>query len=213
MGAGRLSARPGSRFTSAGFSLIELLVSVSLLGVLLAMALPAFSEWIRNNQVRVAAETLREGLQLARSEAVKRNTRMRMQLVTSLDNSCALSTAGPYWIVNAGSSVTPAGACATPISATTTPYVVQASPATASATKVTVLASQAVVAFDAAGRQAVTLNPNTVLGRLQVDISSPGGTCLLSGGNVRCLRLYVNTGGEVRMCDPFQTSSTDPTVC
>ena len=192
-----------------GFSLIELMVGVAVMAVLVALALPSFTDWIRNNQVRVAAETLREGLQLARSEAVKRNTRTRLQWVSSLDGSCSLNTVGPYWVVNAGAAVTPAGNCGAAPSLSVSPFIVQASPATASATRVTVVSSAPVVAFDASGRMAGTLNPTTSTAAFRVDL---GSSCLPTG-NVRCLRVVVTLAGEVRMCDPVQTAVTDPTRC
>ena len=221
MPADRRPGRKQRRPAGAGFSLVELMVGVSILAVLLALALPSFSEWIRNNQVRMMAESLREGLQLARSEAIKRNTRVRVQLVTTLDASCALSTAGPYWIANAEASVTPAGNCGAAPSLTAAPKIVQASPVTSAISKVTVAASKqsatstgaAVVVFDAAGRQAAATNPTSAAGLFSVDVKSPAGSCLKDGGNVRCLRVVVTTGGEVRMCDPKQTAITDPTRC
>lgn len=216
----RQSDRRRHGSAGAGFSLVELMVGVSILAVLLALALPSFSEWIRNNQVRMMAESLREGLQLARSEAIKRNTRIRLQLVTSLDSNCTLSTAGPYWLTNAGASVTPAGNCGAAASLTASPAVVQSSPVTSAISKVTVAstdptgvtAGSPVVAFDASGRQAATTNPTSAVNTFTVQIKSPAGACLPTG-NVRCLRVVVTTSGEVRMCDPAQTAVTDPTRC
>ncbi|WP_287655570.1 GspH/FimT family pseudopilin, partial [Accumulibacter sp.] len=78
-----------------GFSLVELLVGMAILGVLLAIAMPAFSNWLRNARVRTAAESVQNGLQLARAEAVRRNTSVRFQLVTTLDESCVSDPAGP----------------------------------------------------------------------------------------------------------------------
>lgn len=217
----RHSCHTGRGSAGAGFSLVELMVGVSILALLLALALPSFSEWVRNNQVRMMAESLREGLQLARSEAIKRNVRIRLQLVTSLDANCTLSTAGPYWVTNAGASVTPAGNCGAAPSLTSSPAIVQASPVTSAISKVTVAASKqsatstsaAVVVFDAAGRQAAATNPTSASGLFSVDVKSPAGTCLVNGGNVRCLRVVVTTSGQVRMCDTAQTSVTDPTRC
>jgi type IV fimbrial biogenesis protein FimT len=86
--------------TPRGFSLVELIVGMAILGVLLAIAMPAFSNWLRNARVRTAAESVQNGLQLARAEAVRRNTTIRFQLVDTADDSCALSTAGPNWVVS-----------------------------------------------------------------------------------------------------------------
>jgi len=214
MPAGRRHGRKDVRRAArhAGFSLMELMVGVTILGILLAIALPSFGEWVRNNQVRTAAESLREGLQLARSEAVKRNARMRLQMVTTVDNSCALSTAGPYWVVNMGASVTAAGGCGGVVSSTVSPFIVQTAPVTAGTARVVVQASGTAVAFDAAGRQSATTNPTSAVGLFTVDVSSAAGECLPTG-DVRCLRVLVTPAGQVRMCDRRVTAATDPARC
>ncbi len=56
-----------------GFNLIELMIAVTLLGVLLMLGLPEYREWIQNTQIRTSAESVLNGLQLARTEAVRRN--------------------------------------------------------------------------------------------------------------------------------------------
>jgi type IV fimbrial biogenesis protein FimT len=63
-----------ARRSRQGFTLIELLIGIALLGLLLALGVPSFSAWLQNMQVRNAAESVLNGLQLARAEAVKRNT-------------------------------------------------------------------------------------------------------------------------------------------
>ena len=57
----------------AGMTLIELLIGFVLVGVLLALGVPSFSAWLQNVQVRNAAETIFNGLQLARASVVQRN--------------------------------------------------------------------------------------------------------------------------------------------
>jgi type IV fimbrial biogenesis protein FimT len=32
-------------------------------------------------------------------------------------------------------------------------------------------------------------------------------------GTMRCLRIRISTGGEVKMCDPAVTDATDPRIC
>lgn len=62
------------RTASSGFTLIELMIGLVLLGVLLTLGLPNVSTWMQNTQLRNAAESIQSGLQLARAEAVRRNT-------------------------------------------------------------------------------------------------------------------------------------------
>lgn len=56
-----------------GVSLIELCVGVAIFAVLAAMAAPSFTAWIQSSQIRTAAESIQNGLQLARAEAVRQN--------------------------------------------------------------------------------------------------------------------------------------------
>lgn len=55
-----------------GFSLIELLVSLAILGILLAVSLPNFQDTIESNVTNSQAKLFITTLNLARSEAIKR---------------------------------------------------------------------------------------------------------------------------------------------
>lgn len=66
---------PGSRFRrgrNGGFSLIELMITVVIAAILLAVAIPGFRSIIQNNRLVTSANQLVTGLTVARSEAVKR---------------------------------------------------------------------------------------------------------------------------------------------
>lgn len=60
----------------AGFSIIELMIVITIAAILAAVALPAMGEWRRNAQRTAATTTLLSSLHAARSEAVKRNSRV-----------------------------------------------------------------------------------------------------------------------------------------
>lgn len=206
-----MRARPPS---AMGFGLIELMVGITILAILTLLAAPWFSDWTRNTRLRSTAESLRSDLQTARAEAIRRNTGTRLQFVTSLDASCALSTGVAIWVVNAGLSQTPAGACGIALSATTTPYLIGKSPIEPSkSSDLTLTASRSTVGFDALGRQSATTNPTTSIATLTVQLTSTGGTCVASGGSVRCLNVIVSPGGDARICDPARSSTTDPMTC
>ncbi|MGL4565611.1 MAG: GspH/FimT family pseudopilin, partial [Halioglobus sp.] len=69
-------AGPGvacSRKSEGGFSLIELMIGVLLVAILLGIGVPSFRSMIEDQRLRAATTDLRLALNLARSEAVKRN--------------------------------------------------------------------------------------------------------------------------------------------
>lgn len=62
-----------SRSTSAGFSLLELLVVITIVGILTTIAVPSLKSLMESQRVRNASFEIFTVLSLARSEAIKRN--------------------------------------------------------------------------------------------------------------------------------------------
>lgn len=58
----------------AGFTLLELMVAITVLGILLAIGAPSFTRMIRDNRVAAQTNDLITALTVARSEATKRGT-------------------------------------------------------------------------------------------------------------------------------------------
>jgi len=65
---------------SLGFSIIELLIGMTIMAVVIAIGMPSYSAWIQNTRIRTAAESIQNGLQVARAEAVKRNVSVQFVL-------------------------------------------------------------------------------------------------------------------------------------
>lgn len=75
--------RPARPRAAGGFTLIELMVTVAVLAVGLALAAPTLSTQIANYRLRSAAEGVLGGLNYARAEAVRRNSNVSFTLDAS----------------------------------------------------------------------------------------------------------------------------------
>ena len=73
--------------------MIELCIGLAVLAMLIAFAVPGMRGWLLNSQLRSTAESIQNGLQLARSEAVRRNvfvtfTAQRRRLDRDMGEHC-----------------------------------------------------------------------------------------------------------------------------
>ena len=185
---------------------MELLIGLAIVALLFTMGAPSFFKWIQNSQIRTSAEAIQNGLHLARGEAVRRNTSVRFQMTTNVTASCALSTSGASWVVSLDD---PTGACGATASDTNAPRIIQVRPAEEGTANAVVAAGQSSIVFNGLGR--VVPVP---AGNIDINISNPnGGVCATATSDgMRCLRVRVSTGGQIRMCDPI-LASTDPQGC
>ena len=84
------TTEPSYLSPSSGFSLIELTIALAIFALLVGLGLPSYRDWIASRQLANHAEFLVETLNLARSEAVKRGT--RVNVCKSIDGKqCAAS--------------------------------------------------------------------------------------------------------------------------
>jgi type IV fimbrial biogenesis protein FimT len=82
-----------------GMTLVELLVALAIIGVVLSSSLPNWGEFLAERQQRDLADALMQSLMLARSEAIKRGT--RVGVCPAAGDGCAAGPAGweTGWVV------------------------------------------------------------------------------------------------------------------
>ena len=201
--------------TMRGFTLIELVVVLAVLAILLAAGASNFSVWMTNSRIRTTAESIQNGLQMARAEAVRRNTPIRFQFVDNLAASCALSVTASNWIVSFDD---PAGDCdAAPLNEAfavsdaannPAPRIIQSRAATEGGRNTVIAADQSTIVFNGLGR--VTPVPAVVPVDINVSPVAAAGDCT----SQRCLRVRVTAAGQIRMCDPaLDVAGSDPQRC
>ena len=86
------------KHTATGFTIIELMLTMVVLGVMLAIGMPSLVGIMDSQRVKTAASDLHVSLTLARSESIKRNATVQVVPVSAADWSQG-------WSVTAGASV------------------------------------------------------------------------------------------------------------
>ena len=203
------------RLAARGVTLIELAVALTVLGLLMMAVMPSVGVWIRNTQVRNTASSMLAGLQVARNEAIRRNTAVRFSLVSLTDsaimnNTCALSNTGVSWVVSVRN---PAGNCHyTPASVAADandPMIVE--------TQAGGVGGRNVVTCANVSDGSATANTVTFNGFGRVENAAPIGFIDVAnqtaGNDYRRYRIEIAAGGSVRMCDLAVTSTTDARYC
>lgn len=168
---------------SAGFTLIEVVVVMTILGLALALGAGSYQAWIASTAVRNGAEGLLSGAQLARAEALGRNVPVFF----------VKDAAGTGWCVGLESTCT-------------TKLHVRSAGDGSSYVAVGYLNGAAqVMQFDSFGR---LQSPTPTAGLfVAFDITHQ------NVSDARKLRVTVDVGGNARMCDPNVSSVGDPRKC
>lgn len=86
-----------------GFTLVELMVTISIVGILSAIAVPNFNEALLSSKLRANANKLVASIYLARGEAIKRNS-----VVTLCASANGTSCTGAWkdgWVMLSGTTL------------------------------------------------------------------------------------------------------------
>ncbi len=174
-----------------GFNLIEIMVSLTVLAILIALGAPSFGEWLQNQQVRAATEAIVNGMQVARGEAIKRN--LAVQFTLDLPSG--------WTVCEATKQPCDGTLLANPVRVQDVIQSRSGSEGTRNAQATSTPDGALAVTFSPLG-SVLTTNSDGSAPVTQVDVVNSQGNCIAAGGPMRCLRVMVTGGGSIRMCDP-----------
>jgi type IV fimbrial biogenesis protein FimT len=196
------------RATVRGLSLIELMVTLTVMGVMLTLAIPGIGNWIQNSRVRTVGEEIQNGLRVARSEAVNRNRQVAfVRTAAAPARNATPSATGTNWYIQ----VLPLPSEVGDATFDATAYIQGGAFSNQSGASV---GGPALVCFNSVGR--VVSNNATLLGADCVAPAAPSNrsdfTVALASNSNRSMNVELFLGGRVRLCD-VNASSTQPNAC
>ena len=177
-----------SRVATLGFTLIELTIALTIAALLTTLALPSFTGFLRDSEIRSTTESIVNGLKVARSEAVRRNQLVSFTLLREGGT--------PTWTVRQVSDNS----------------VIQTYSAQEGGAHVGVVvqpAAAASVAFNRLGRVVPVAVGTPAIQQLAINSTL--------ASDARTLQIYVDGVHGIRMCDPSPLLATmvppDPRAC
>jgi len=199
-----------------GYSLIELLVAISILTIMLGIGIPSFSSWIYNTQVRSTAESLLAAMQLARGEAVKQNGLAQLKLTGNAGGSASWtvisassSVSGSFDVADGAISIQSANANETGANArlgVSTAIQATSNCCSASITGGTGMAGNPApgIVFNAFGKVVADASVTTIT---RIDVSNAGDTEANNEEKSRRRVILIPTSGSAKMCRPSLPAS------
>jgi type IV fimbrial biogenesis protein FimT len=186
-----------------GFSLIELMIAVTIFAFLILLAGPMYADFIANSRIRNAGEALLNGVRQTQAEAVRRNTPAWFVLDPAVGYK-VYATNPDDGLADDGSDANHPWAV--------TPFVF-ADQGAANVT-VTGFGGLTSVTFDGLGRivsNSFQQPANGTASLTRIDITSTV-TGLSDLRNLRVAVTALGSGGGTKLCDPAMPS-TDPAGC
>lgn len=202
-----------------GISLVEIMIGLAILGISMAWAMPSYRVWMQNTQIRNMAESIVQGLQQARSEAIKRNAYVEFVLtnqdptVANEDMPTLGTIGGNNWVSRAivNNLIDP------------TDYAfVTGSPSAAGSSNATVQARDSALAvnlttitFSGLGRVAGSppFSAGNDDGTAFINKICVRSSTLTVAGGARIMEIDIAGAGQIRMCDPTVVDATDTRRC
>lgn len=205
------STSPVKASRERGFTLVELMVTIALFAILLLIAVPAFTQWVRNNQMRSVADSLQNGLRAAKAKAASTN-----RVVVFFTTNALPAFGGPAVAngLNWGIQTLPI----VPAGDANHPQFVEGGRFGSQVIGMTVTGGPA-LCFNPSGRLVANAAPGVGAAACALP-AGPGPTLFTlsrSGavvGKDRSFGVEVSLSGQIRMCDVDRTlSATTPDGC
>jgi len=201
--------------SAAGFTMIEMIITMTIFAILVAVGIPTMRTWVNNTRVRAVTDSLQNGLRLAQAESLRRSRQVVFALTNSTTPTAIPLPAvanGTGWAIWTIPSMT---------DGTETPTFIQSGVLASITSNVTITAPAAAVCFNSVGRLVANSSANLTA------VTGAGGNCtqptgapavftygINAGGADRRLQVTLGLGGQVHMCDPSLTrSATNPEGC
>lgn len=184
-----------SKSKNLGFGLVEVMIVVALIGILAGLAIPSYKIWIQNTRIRTTTESIQNGLQKAKSEALKHNAQVRFTL--NADSSWSVGCVTPVADLNLDGMAD----CPAQIDAAT--------------------ATEATIDIDVGtdnGYMAVTFNNLGIkeaslaaseFNRVSIDMDASA----MNPADSRDLDIIISAGGGIKMCDSNLDGTADLRRC
>jgi type IV fimbrial biogenesis protein FimT len=197
-----------SRKNARGMTIIELMVVVTMIGILLMLAIPGVGNWISNSRVRTVSDEIQNALRLAQAEAVNRNRQVAFVRTNAAPaRNATPSTTGANWYIQVLPLTADEG------SNTDFQDSAYVQGGTFSAQSGASVAGTALVCFNSVGR--VVSNSATALGAncvAPITSTDPTDFDVTLAASNRAMRVELFLGGRVRLCD-VSAASTQPNAC
>ena len=195
---------------TAGFTLIEMVVTMTIFALLVALTVPTMRTWVANAKERAVAEQLQNGLRLAQTEALRRGRQVVFTLTNTPNPQVGFAggASGNYW-----------AAQTIPAVAGDPAVIVGSGPLTSGGTTPTISGVYVSFCYNSVGRLVTQLTTGVAGAFCLAPMSQQNGSVMWAitvsmPQADHQLIVEVNLGGQIRICDPTQTlSASNPYGC
>jgi type IV fimbrial biogenesis protein FimT len=195
------------RQAAGGFSLIELMVTITLIAILLVMTISAFGTWSADAHVRAAAESLTNAIRLAQATAVAKGRTSLFALTAD-----AHPTVGSTPSANARNWLAMLNVLGGSDETTSSLGMILKS--TEGTQHNVTIRGPAMVCFNALGRQTSLIASANSLATACTAADPVTYQVARNTGASRSFNVLVYAGGRVRMCDAAKSiSAANPDGC